>query len=359
MNILAGILLESWKILLESAIYLLFGFLMAGILYILVPAEKVAKYLGGKGIKPVIRAALFGIPIPLCSCGVLPAGISLRKQGASKGAAMAFMIATPETGIDSIALTYALIDPIMTLFRPISAFFTALVAGFMDNFIGKNEPEEELMNPNPNTNCNDGCCSGSCSTPATPKNIKLSIMQKIKLGFSYAFVDLMGETAKWFVLGILIAGMITYFVPTSWVDKYLGNTFLSMFVMLIIGIPLYVCASCSTPITAALILKGLNPGAALVFLLTGPATNAAAFPLISRYFGKRSLIVYLLSIAGCAVLFGLLLNQVYFWLEITPQVIVGKAGEIFPPMISFSAAILLILLMVNGWIREIKAVGRK
>ncbi|MCX7920082.1 MAG: SO_0444 family Cu/Zn efflux transporter [bacterium] len=352
MNILLGILMESWKILQESAIYLLFGFLMAGILYILVPAEKVAKYLGGKGIKPIIRAALFGIPIPLCSCGVLPAGISLRKQGASKGAAMAFMISTPETGIDSIALTYALIDPIMTLFRPISAFFTALGAGIMNNWLDKEEPSVTVNESTPSNNNYCACHSDSNCAPLVPQ-ARMGILKKLSLGLRYAFIDLMGETAKWFILGLLIAGMITYFVPTSWVDKYLGNTFLSMLVMLLIGIPLYVCASCSTPITAALILKGINPGAALVFLLTGPATNAAAFPLITRYFGTKSLIVYLLSIAGCAVFFGLLLNQVYFWLGLEPQAIVGKAGAIFPPTISFSAAILLVVLMVYGWIREV------
>ncbi|MDI6785002.1 MAG: SO_0444 family Cu/Zn efflux transporter, partial [bacterium] len=361
MDIIYGILVESWKILQESAIYFLFGFLMAGILYILVPAEKVARYLGGKGIKPVIRAALFGIPIPLCSCGVLPAGISLRKQGASKGASMAFMIATPETGIDSIALTYALIDPIITLFRPISAFFTALVAGFMNNWISKNEPEVALVGTESSAegkdacgsdSCgSDSCGSDSCGIPVSPK-VSIGFFKKLQIGLRYAFVDLMGETAKWFALGILLAGMITYFVPTSWVDKYLGNTLLSMLVMLIIGMPLYVCASSSTPITAALILKGLNPGAALVFLLTGPATNAAAIPLIARYFGKKSTIIYLLSIAGCAVLCGVLLNQVYFWLGITPKAIVGKAGEIFPPALSAMAAILLVLLMANGWARN-------
>lgn len=326
---------------------------MAGVLYILVPAEKVAKYLGGKGLKPVIRAALFGIPIPLCSCGVLPAGISLRKQGASKGAAIAFMIATPETGIDSIALTYALIDPIMTLFRPISAFFTALVAGIMNNWVDKEKASTDVNEIKSSNNSNCTCYSDSCCVPVE-QQVSDGVLTKLRIGLRYAFIDLMGETAKWFLLGLLIAGVITYFVPTSWVDKYLGNTFLSMLVMLIIGIPLYVCASCSTPITAALILKGINPGAALVFLLTGPATNAAAIPLITRYFGKKSIIIYLLSIAGCAVLFGLLLNQVYFWFGITPKAVVGKASEIFPYSVSFTAAILLVLLMAYGWYRQIK-----
>jgi uncharacterized protein len=347
MNIIFGILLASWNILQESAIYLLFGFLVAGILYVLVPAEKIAKYLGGKGIKPVLRAALFGIPLPLCSCGVLPAGVSLRKQGASKGAAMAFMISTPETGIDSIALTYALIDPIMTVFRPIAAFFTAITAGFIENWVGKNEAAivVETAPNQPAANC---CCSDP-NCVSTAEKAAPGLFQKLQLGLRYAFIDLMGDTAKWFVLGILIAGAITYFVPTDWIDKYLSSTWLSMLIMALIGIPLYVCSSCSTPITAALILKGINPGAALVFLLTGPATNAAAIPLITRYFGKRSTIIYLVSIAGCAIIFGLVLNAVYLWLGITPKAVVGKAGEIFPPIIQTIAAIILLILLANGW----------
>jgi uncharacterized membrane protein YraQ (UPF0718 family) len=333
------------------AIYLLFGFLVAGILYVLVPAEKIAKYLGGKGMKPVLRAALLGIPIPLCSCGVLPAGVSLRKQGASKGAAMAFMISTPETGIDSIALTYALIDPIMTIFRPIAAFFTAITAGFIENRVGKSDATVAVENvPAQPAAC---CCSDSNCDSVTPESPP-GFIKKLQIGTRYAFVDLMGDTAKWFILGILIAGMITYFIPTNWIDKYLSSTWLSMLVMALIGIPLYVCSSCSTPITAALILKGINPGAALVFMLTGPATNAAAIPLISRYFGKKSMIIYLISIAGCAVLFGLILNAVYLWLGIMPKAIVGRAGEIFPASIRIVAAVVLLILMVNGWKSESK-----
>jgi uncharacterized protein len=265
---------------------------------------------------------------------------------------MAFMISTPETGIDSIALTYALIDPIMTVFRPIAAFFTAITAGFIENWVGKNEAEivAETAPTQPAANC---CCSDSNCESVTPE-VPTGFIKKLQIGIRYAFVDLMGDTAKWFILGILIAGMITYFIPTDWIDKYLSSTWLSMLVMALIGIPLYVCSSCSTPITAALILKGINPGAALVFMLTGPATNAAAIPLITRYFGKRSMIIYLISIAGCAIVFGLILNAVYLWLGITPKAIVGKAGEIFPGSIRIIAAVVLLILMVNGWKSESK-----
>lgn len=346
MNTIFGILLASWNILQESAIYLLFGFLVAGIVYALVPASKIAQYLGGKGIKPVIRAALFGIPIPLCSCGILPAGVSLRKQGASKGAALSFMIATPETGLDSIALTYALIDPIMTIFRPIAAFFTALTAGLIENKTGTDDSEQSIEHQSEQSG---KCCCHDTDCNSTVPQGPIGLKKKLMGGLRYAFIDLMSDTAKWFVLGILIAGVITYFVPTSWIDKYLSNTLVSMLVMALIGIPLYVCSSCSTPITAALILKGINPGAALVFLLTGPATNAAAIPLLTKYFGRKSTIIYLISIAVCAVIFGLILNAVYLWFGITPKAIVGKAGEIFPAGIRIFSAVLLLLLMANSW----------
>ncbi|MFB3897791.1 MAG: permease, partial [bacterium] len=193
------------------------------------------------------------------------------------------------------------------------------------------------------------CCCHDTDCDSTVPQFPIGLKKKLIGGLRYAFIDLMSDTAKWFVLGILIAGVITYFVPTSWIDKYLSNTLVSMLVMALIGVPLFVCSSCSTPITAALILKGINPGAALVFLLTGPATNAAAIPLLTRYFGKKSTIIYLISIAGCAIVFGLILNAVYLWLGITPKAIVGKVGSIFPAGIRIFSAILLLLLMVNSW----------
>lgn len=336
---LNGLVSEIWHTFDEAALYILFGLFIAGLIQMFVDKETIAKHLGKRGIKSVVLAALFGIPLPLCSCGVIPTAVSLRKNGASKGAVLSFLISTPETGVDSIAISYALLDPIMTIFRPIAAFITAVIAGMVENIFGRKDKEATLQKTNTCESC--GCDEDECHK-------EHGIIDRLKYGMRYAFSELLGDIAKWLILGIIIAGMISYFVPANLVERYLGNNWQAMLMMLLIGIPLYICATASTPIAAALIAKGMSPGVALVFLLAGPATNVAGILTVGKFLGKRSLIIYLLSISVCAVTLGLALNYIYSITGIDIRNTVGKAGETLPHYLKLTSALILALLMIKA-----------
>jgi len=337
MQIILGILTEAWHIFQQSAIYMLFGFFMAGILYAFVKTEKIARYLGGETLRPVVLAALVGVPLPLCSCGVVPAAAALKKQGASKGATLSFLISTPETGVDSIPITYALLDPVMTAIRPLAAFITAAVAGIVENLYGRKEDPVRVDQMQPAARC---CCQ-TLPGPADMLTQKVSFRDKMAVGIKYAFVELLSDIGPWFILGVFLAGLISYLIPERFADAYLANPFIAMPLMLIVGIPMYVCATSSTPIAAALILKGLSPGAALVFLLAGPATNVASLTMVSKLMGKRSLAIYLGAISACALALGFLTDLVYSKLGISARAVAGQAAEIFPVSVEFTAAMLL------------------
>ena len=341
-DVIFGILKESWHIFRESSPYLVFGFLVAGLLRYWISNDKIAKYLGGGGTKSVIYASVFGVPLPLCSCGVIPTAVGLHKQGASKGATLAFLVSTPETGVDSIAISYALLDPILTVFRPLAAFVTAIITGMAQNYF---EPVKEN---------NATSATKQESGLSVSKSPEYSFMMKVKKGIRYAFVSLLGDLSQWLVIGFLIAGLISYLFPTEMLHQYLGNRYLSMLVMLLLGLPLYVCATASTPIAAALILKGLDPGAALVFLLAGPATNAATMTMVAKYFGKRSFMIYLGSIIICAVMFGMLLNGIYYGLGLNPMATIGQAREFVPETVTNLCTILLLACLPYAWYQEHK-----
>ncbi|MEW6670880.1 MAG: SO_0444 family Cu/Zn efflux transporter [Thermodesulfobacteriota bacterium] len=341
MKIILEILIAAWDIFQQSAVYMLFGFFMAGILYAYVKTEKIARYLGGKNGRSVVLAALAGIPLPLCSCGVVPAAAALKKQGASKGATLSFLISTPETGVDSIPITYALLDPVMTMIRPIAAFVSATVAGIVENFYGRKDEIRLDQKHIGGKNC--GCRNEPGSMNGGMQ--KDSFRSKMSVGIKYAFVELMGDIGPWFILGIVLAGLITYLLPEGFAEAYLGNPLLAMPLMLIVGIPMYVCATSSTPIAAALILKGLSPGAALVFLLAGPATNMASLSMVSRLMGKRSLAIYLGAISSCALVLGFLTDMVYSKLGISARAVAGRSAELFPESVEFAAAIVLAILI--------------
>ena len=334
MTAILNILGSSWDMFLDSSIYMLFGLFCAGLIYAYSNTDTIGRYLGKGKIRSVFLSALIGIPIPLCSCGVVPAAAGLKKQGANNGATLSFLISTPETGVDSIPLTYALMDPLMTIMRPVSAFVSAVTAGLIENFSGKSEVSDELP-----LSSTQGlyCCKASSFSKQNPGFIKSS---KIYGGMKYAFIDLLGDIGKWFVIGLLISGLISYLIPDNMIETYLGNNFLAMLVMLITGIPMYVCATSSTPIAAALVLKGLNPGAALVFLLAGPATNIASLSMVYKMLGKKALLIYLFSISTCALLFGFLTDFLYKGLNISAKASVGKTAELIPLQAEIIAAII-------------------
>ena len=262
MSLFLDIILESWRLLLEGSIYVLFGILVGGMLRVFLKPGSVVKNLGRGKFVSVFKAALWGIPIPLCSCGVLPAAASLKKQGANNGATTAFLISAPETGVDSIALTYALLDPVMTLARPAAAFATATAAGLAENL---HSQEHEANRVIPDISCPvDNCCDG-LECPPEEHGAHHTFSEKLRSGFRYALREIWGDIAVWFLVGLLLAGLITALIPADMITRHLGGGLPAMLIMLAAGIPLYICATASTPIAAALILKGKSSPRGEVF----------------------------------------------------------------------------------------------
>ncbi|MBW2030405.1 MAG: SO_0444 family Cu/Zn efflux transporter [Deltaproteobacteria bacterium] len=343
---------EAWGLLLDSAVYVLFGILMAGLMRVFVNPESVGRHLGTGRFRSVLKASILGIPVPLCSCGVLPAAASLRKQGANRGATTAFLISTPESGVDSIALTYALLDPLMTVARPATAFATAMAAGIAENSFGD---KGGRLNEVPDLSCPvDQCCDGIDCPPAL-HSAHHRFREKLRFGLKYAVDDLWNDIAAWFFIGLVLAGLITALVPAEIMTRHLGGGIHSMLIMLAAGIPLYICATASTPIAAALILKGVSPGAALAFLIAGPATNITSLTVIVRILGRRASVIYLLSIAGVALSAGLALDQVYSWMGVSAQAVAGEAAEFIPLWVQVLAALLLFSLSVRPIYRGVQS----
>jgi len=313
MEILITIMRLSWSFVETSAIYMLFGLLVAGLLHAFIKQEHVYRFLGKGKATSVFLASLIGVPLPLCSCSVIPAAAGLKRQGANKGATLAFLISTPETGVDSISITYALIDPLMTIMRPVSAVITSLFAGLTENYWPQRKESILTEAVQQESSCRH-CCQNKKDTATQ----QLSLSQRLLIGLKYAYIELPRDIGKWFIIGILLSGFILYIVPDNFMDIYVGNKYIEIIIMLLAGIPIYVCATASTPIAAALITKGMDPGAALVFFLVGPATNMASLTMIAGLLGKRSIIIYLSAIIVCSFGFGLITSKLYQWINIMP-----------------------------------------
>jgi HflK protein len=295
---------ETARILYEGSLYILLGFLIAGLLQEFLPGATIARHLGRESLGSVARGALLGIAMPLCSCGVVPAAAALRRKGASRSAITSFLISTPETGEEAIALTYGLLGPVMAVVRPILAIVTAIVAGVLVLVVGE-----------------DPADAAAASLPATghdhvhglddePPAAERSWRERARSVASYGFRTLVDDLAFWLLFGIVLTGLLTALLPNDFFTRVLGwdRGLVPMLAMMAVGIPIYLCASASTPVAAGLIAKGLSPGAALVFLLTGPATNLATIALVGQMLGRRVLRVYLLSIAAVSIAAGLLLD---------------------------------------------------
>lgn len=306
--------------------YLLLGFLLAGLMHAFVPGKFYTKYLSRKSFRSVLNAALLGIPLPLCSCGVIPTAMSLRKEGASKGAVVSFLIATPQTGVDSIIATFSLMGLPFAIVRPIAALFTAIFGGVI---VDKAEPEKKCCCHSEEEKAEEhSCCCHShkeeaehvCHCHSEEKKVEGSchchshkgFFTKIKEALTYAYVDMMEDIGKWLVIGLVVAAAITVLVPTEYFAVFQGNTLASMLLVLCIAMPMYLCATGSIPIAVALMMKGLTPGAALVMLMAGPACNFASMLLIRRSLGLRTMLVYILSIVLGAVAFGYLIDMLQF-----------------------------------------------
>ncbi|MEE4116684.1 MAG: permease [Marinilabiliaceae bacterium] len=342
MDYLKGFFGELLNIIAEMSPYLLLGFLFAGILYLLFPKKKIRKYMGRNRRGAVVNASLLGIPLPLCSCGVIPTGLSFYRNGASKGSTVSFLISTPQTGVDSILVTYSLLGLPFALIRPVVALFTGIAGGFITNKIDKTDiitEEEEKGN---------GLPSG--------------FFPRIREMFRYAFVEFLQDISGWLVAGLGIAALISVLVPDNFFAGVAGNDLVEMLIILVAAIPVYICATASVPIAAVLMLKGLSPGAALVLLMAGPATNAATITMITRVMGRKALMSYLFSISLGALIFGLIINRLLPASWFAVDRIMGHAGhehQILPDWLMYSSAVLLVLLIINGYIQKWLKAGKQ
>ena len=259
---------------------------------------------------------------------MVPAVAGFKKEGANNGACLSFLISTPETGADSIALTYSLLDPILTVMRPVAAFVTALIAGIVENLTRSEIVNSESDQPKREVTADTCCSAADCSANAS----HLTAAEKLRTGLAFAFDELMADLAPWFLGGILAAGLITTLVPASFISATLGTGLLAYLAILAVSLPMYVCATLSTPIAAALILKGMSPGAALVLLLAGPATNAATILMVGGLLGKRTLAVYLGSIVVCTIALAFITDLIYQVSGASAQAMATLAGTEFWPL---------------------------
>jgi uncharacterized membrane protein YraQ (UPF0718 family) len=308
-DVLQGILRETLDLLNAMSPYLLFGFFVAGILHVIFPMDAFARHLGKSGVMSVVKAVILGIPLPLCSCGVIPSAVMLRKRGASRASVLSFLVATPITGVDSIFATFSLMGFFFGVYRLIASCVTALVTGLSAVVLLPKEDAVLHTHSYPPAESDPTCCHEEAAKKGK------GLAAKLKDVFSYAFGELLEDVWKWLALGLVIGGIISYAMPDSLVTRYLGGGFKSMLVMMIVGIPMYICATGSIPIAAALMLKGMSPGAAFVFLLAGPATNAVTITVVGRELGKKALAIYLVSIAAMSILLGMFLDWIWIYFK--------------------------------------------
>ena len=330
---------EVLSLINEMSPYLLLGFFFAGVMHAFIPGMVYNRYLGGKGFKSVFYGALFGIPLPLCSCGVLPTAMSLRKQGASKGATASFLISTPETGVDSIIVTYSVLGLPFAVIRPVAAFCNAIMGGWLINKFGDKDEVVPV----------DASAKTCCCHHKQEETHHDGFLGKMREALRFGFVEMIEDIGKWLVIGLVIAGLITVFVPDEFFALFRGNTQLSMLLVLCIAIPMYICATGSIPIAVALMMKGLTPGAALVLLMAGPACNMASILVINKTLGRKSLVLYLVSIITMAILWGHVVDYLLpaEWFQMALSV--GRCCiEESTSWLNWSSTIVLGLLLLNA-----------
>ena len=401
------------ELCLEAAPWLVLGLVIGGLIKSLIPTRLMQKHLSGSGFSSVIKAALFGAPLPLCSCGVIPAALSLRRAGASKPATVSFLVSTPETGIDSVSISYALLGPFMAVVRPIAAITSAIVAGML---VGRSEETEalvakpitaeasccsskgqvaeesggcgsekapvldeasccssDLKKVDENTCCSteseksvveDGisccstqpsttteeesnsCCSSSSDSTEKSQTKPLGILKSSWDGIVYSFTDLFDKVLFWLVIGLVFAALVKTFVPVTFLAEW-GSGLPAMLLMLIVGIPMYVCATASTPIAAGLLLSGVSPGVAMVYLMAGPATNISTLGVIGKELGRRSLMAYLAGVGVVALLTGFVVDYLVELWNVDVQAQIAHSHEMVPSVIAWGALLILLGVVVK------------
>ncbi|MBQ5912478.1 MAG: SO_0444 family Cu/Zn efflux transporter [Bacteroidaceae bacterium] len=367
---------EILQLLNSMSPYLLLGFLLAGIMHAFVPNNFYHKYLSRQSFRSVLNAALLGIPIPLCSCGVIPTAMSLRKEGASPGAVTSFLIATPQTGVDSIIATFSLMGLPFAIARPLAALLIAILGGsIVDKFSKKNEhhvchchTHVETAPKEPTCHCHTQSQPAPehhtchCHTSEASASKHTGFAGKMLQALRYAYVDMIQDIGKWLVIGLLIAGLITTLVPAEFFSLFQGNTMASMLLVLLLSIPMYLCATGSIPIAVALILKGLTPGAALVLLMAGPACNFASILVVRKVMGNRILATYLLSLVLGSIAMGCTVDWLQFagYINFIDQLRIQDACCMEQTSWwAWASTILLGILLVNALVLPYLGIGKK
>lgn len=318
----------------EMSPYILLGFFIAGLMHAFVPRTMFARHLGGTGFGSVVKAAMIGVPLPLCSCGVLPTAIAMRRNGASRASSTSFLIATPQTGVDSIAATWSLLGPAFAVMRPVAALVTAVAGGAAVGHVESRDPEGNV-------------CPSNVSVADNEVNQPRGFGARLVSAFRYGFVDLVSSIGGWLVIGLIVAALISVYVPRDFFSAMGSVPILSMLVVLVIAIPMYVCATGSIPIAMSLMMKGLSPGTALVLLMAGPAANFASFTLISREMGKRYAAIYIGSIIVGAICFGLMIDYLLptEWFIKAPAEAMAHGSHHFPIFSTLCSAALVVMLI--------------
>ena len=332
-------LISLLNILNEMSPYILFGFLIAGILHAFVSPEGMSRHLSGHGWKPVVKAALFGIPLPLCSCGVLPTAVALRNQGASKGATTSFLIATPQTGVDSIAATYALLGLPFAIMRPLGALTGALFGGLAVNSSDRRTSASE---------------TAASPTQAPTASLPPTFHAKVVDALRYGFLDMVGSVGKWLVIGLIVAALITMFMPEHLLLSLSRYPILAMLLMVAIAVPMYICATGSIPIALSLILKGLTPGVGFVLLMAGPAANFASVMVLKRSLGTRATALYVGSVVATAIMFGIVIDYLLpaSWFIPASAATPMANCHLHLNWFSTTCSVLLLALLANAFVRS-------
>jgi uncharacterized membrane protein YraQ (UPF0718 family)/copper chaperone CopZ len=340
---------DFWSVLGQMSPYLLFGFAAAGALSLLISARTVERHLGGPGFWPVFKAALFGVPLPLCSCGVIPVSASLHRKGASRGATVAFLISTPQTGVDSIMVTFSLLGLTLAIYRPVAALISGVLGGLLVAYTVKDRgATDPKAAPSGTTTACPTCAAPQAAEDDRPKGW----LARLRAAVVYGFVDLPEDIGRSMLAGLIIAAIITAIVPPDFFTGVLSGGVVAMLVMMALGIPMYVCATASVPIAAALIAKGVSPGVALVFLMTGPATNAATIATIWRTMGKMTAVLYLASVAGTALASGLTLDYFFPAAGVMPHQHGHDMSAMPLSPTETAMAIILLAVLIVGAVRS-------
>ncbi len=335
------LLKEFIVIFIQMSPYILLGIFFVAVFNLFISKGFVAKHTGSNSIRSVVKSALLGIPLPLCSCGVIPTSVFLSKSGASRSAVVSFLISTPQTGVDSIVATYGMMGPIFAVFRPIAAFLMGIVGGIATILFGKEQQKTNNV-------------SNFTFEEIEPTD---KFKGKIRSSLRYAFVEFIDDISIQFVFGLVVAALISFFVPDDFfAGTFLGNDLLAMITIMIFAMPMYVCATSSIPIAISLMMKGLSPAVAYVFLVAGPVSNAASLAILSKTIGKRTLGIYILSVVVFSIAFGYILNWIFDLLGANPHLTMKhfhQHGSEFT-ILEYTLSLFFLFLLLASFYRKNK-----